>query len=74
MAAQQIANGPFAQTKDKILTIVQLNKDGVFICPGRLLGAVPMKLTRISLGLISSVFGSQLTAIFCQGWGSMPSN
>jgi len=45
----------------------------VFIWPGRMNGAVPMKMIRISLGWISSVRGNQFEALFIHGDGLIPS-
>jgi hypothetical protein len=46
----------------------------VFIWPGRNMGAVPIKVMRISSGWTSSLPGSQLAALVSQGCGAMPSN
>jgi len=45
----------------------------VFIWPGRMKGAVPMKMMRISSGPMVSVRGNQLAADLRPGVGSMPS-
>ena len=43
------------------------------ICPGRGIGELPMKVTRISSGWTSSVFGNQFAALLSQGIGATPS-
>jgi hypothetical protein len=41
----------------------------VFICPGRIMGALPMNVIRISSGPTSSVRGNQFAALASPGVG-----
>src|SRR5208283_169883 len=68
-----IRDRPLADVENKVLTVPSWTKIEVFIRPGRMNGAVPMKMMRISLGWTSSVRGNQFAALFSHGCGLMPS-
>ena len=60
-------------SKMKFSPLPSCTNTDVFICPGRSIGAVPIKMIRSSSGPSCSLRGNHWAALLRPGVGSMPS-